>query len=60
MSNPEIIVLNGAQIARRSNRILQVADMELQNSEDASFVGRVNSATECLKSSELIIESVCN
>jgi hypothetical protein len=32
--------------------VLQVAEMEAQNSEDPSFVDRVNKASENLKASE--------
>ncbi|XP_070200658.1 vinculin-like isoform X5 [Littorina saxatilis] len=45
-----LIVANATSIARRANRVLQVADMEAQNSEDPLFVDRVNQASEDLKS----------
>ena len=47
-----LIVANASNIARRANRVLQVAEMEAQNSEDPMFVDRVNEASENLKSSE--------
>ncbi|XP_025087818.1 vinculin-like isoform X9 [Pomacea canaliculata] len=46
-----LIVTNASSIARRANRVLQVAEMEAQNSEDPLFVDRVNEASENLKSS---------
>ncbi|KAL8579165.1 hypothetical protein ACOMHN_010749 [Nucella lapillus] len=45
-----LIVANASNIARRANRVLQVADMEAQNSEDPLFVDRVNEASDNLKS----------
>ncbi|XP_055899269.1 vinculin-like isoform X3 [Biomphalaria glabrata] len=42
------IVTHASNIARRADRVLQVADMEAQNSEDPSFVERVNHASEIL------------
>lgn len=47
-----LIVTNASNIARRANRVLQVAEMEAQNSEDPLFVDRVNEAAENLKSSQ--------
>ena len=47
-----LIVANASNIARRANRVLQVAEMEAQNSEDPLFVDRVNEASENLKSSK--------
>lgn len=44
-----LIVANASNIARRANRVLQVAEMEAQNSEDPLFVDRVNEASENLK-----------
>ncbi|XP_076450560.1 vinculin-like isoform X11 [Babylonia areolata] len=45
-----LIVANASNIARRANRVLQVAEMEAQNSEDPLFVDRVNEASQNLKS----------
>ncbi|KAH9513752.1 hypothetical protein Btru_042006, partial [Bulinus truncatus] len=42
------IVTHASNIARRADRVLQVADMEAQNSEDPTFVDRVNHASEIL------------
>lgn len=39
-----------ANIAHRAGRVLQVAEMESQNSEDPNFVDRVNQASEVLNS----------
>ncbi len=47
------IVANASNIARRANRVLQVAHNEVDNSEDAAFVDRVNNASENLKASML-------
>ncbi|XP_071116141.1 vinculin-like isoform X3 [Haliotis cracherodii] len=44
-----LIVANASNIARRANRVLQVAHNEVDNSEDPAFVDRVNSASENLK-----------
>lgn len=43
------IVENAASIARRSNRILQVAQQEVDNSEDPSFQQQVTVASNNLK-----------
>lgn len=43
------IVTNASNIARRANRVLQVAQQEAENSEDAAFVDNVNQASEQLK-----------
>ncbi|CAI9726137.1 vinculin isoform X8 [Octopus vulgaris] len=48
--NPPIIVTNASNIARRANRVLQVAQQEAENSEDPQFVEKVNSASDVLKS----------
>lgn len=44
-----LIVANASNIARRANRVLQVAEMEAQNSEDPLFVDRVNEASADLR-----------
>ena len=46
------IVTNASNIARRANRVLQVAQQEAENSEDAQFVDNVNHASETLKNSK--------
>ncbi|XP_064603659.1 vinculin-like isoform X6 [Liolophura sinensis] len=50
-NNSPKIVTNASSIARRANRVLQVAQQEAENSEDPSFVQRVNQASDGLKSS---------
>lgn len=50
------IVTNASNIARRANRVLQVAQSEAENSEDPAFVDNVNRASEQLRSSELQIK----
>ncbi|KAL3841953.1 hypothetical protein ACJMK2_020030 [Sinanodonta woodiana] len=47
--DPPKIVTNASSIARRANRVLQVAQQEAENSEDHVFVERVNEASENLK-----------
>lgn len=49
MGDSPLIVANASNIARRANRVLQVAEMEAQNSEDPLFVDRVNEASDNLK-----------
>ncbi|XP_060566166.1 vinculin-like isoform X5 [Ruditapes philippinarum] len=44
------IVTNASNIARRANRVLQVAQQEAENSEDPKFVDNVNRASEQLRS----------
>ncbi|XP_045177283.1 vinculin-like isoform X2 [Mercenaria mercenaria] len=44
------IVTNASNIARRANRVLQVAQSEAENSEDPAFVDNVNQASEQLRS----------
>lgn len=51
------IVTNASNIARRANRVLQVAQQEAENSEDPAFVDNVNRASEQLRSSEWKMES---
>ncbi|XP_033751421.1 vinculin-like isoform X10 [Pecten maximus] len=49
-NDPAKMVTNGSNIARRANRVLQVAHTEAENSEDPQFVDQVNHAAENLKS----------
>lgn len=42
------IVQGASNIARRANRVIQVAEMEAQNSEDAAFVDNLNRAKDKL------------
>ena len=49
------IVLNASNIARRANRVLQVAQQEAENSEDPAFVDGVNRASEQLRSSRFTL-----
>ena len=46
------IVNNTSSIARRANRVLQVAQQEADNSEDPKFVDRVNSSIRQLRASK--------
>lgn len=48
-NNKQAIVLNALNIARRTNRIIQVASQEAENSEEISFVNNVNLANDELK-----------
>ncbi|XP_035828646.1 vinculin [Aplysia californica] len=48
--NSPQIATGASNIARRADRVLQVAEMEAQNSEDPNFVDRVNQASEILSS----------
>ena len=50
--NSPKIVQNASNIARRANRILQVAQNEAENSEDPMFVDQVNRSAENLKQSK--------
>ena len=52
------IVTNASNIARRANRVLQVAQQEAENSEDAQFVDNVNHASEQLKNSKYLNHNV--
>ena len=53
-ADQQSIVDNAASIARRSNRILQVAQQEVDNSEDPVFQQDVTDATNNLKAGKLI------
>ena len=46
------VVGNTSSIARRANRVLQVAQQEADNSEDPKFVDRVNDSIRQLRASE--------
>ena len=54
------IVTNASNIARRANRVLQVAQQEAENSEDPAFVDNVNRASEQLRTSKLMITDMLN
>jgi hypothetical protein len=43
------IVTNASNIARRANRIFQVATQEIENSEDTEYVQHITSASDALK-----------
>lgn len=45
------VVNHTSSIARRANRVLQVAQQEAENSEDPQFVDRVNEASRQLRNS---------
>ena len=48
-NNKQAIVLNALNIAKRTNRIIQVATQEAENSEETSFVTNVLQSNEELK-----------
>lgn len=48
-NNNSGIITNALNIARRSNRIIQVATQEAENSEDSGYVDRIILANETLK-----------
>ena len=50
--DPAGIVNNTSSIARRANRVLQVAQQEADNSEDPKFVDQVNQSIRQLRASE--------
>ncbi|XP_076677173.1 vinculin isoform X4 [Andrena cerasifolii] len=50
-SHPQKMVDNTAAIARLANRVILVAKQESDNSEDPSFIQRVNLATDILQGS---------
>ena len=52
VGNSAEIAGGASSIARRADRVLQVAEMEAQNSEDPKFVDNVNRAAERLSHSE--------
>ena len=51
-NDPPGIVNNTSNIARRANRVLQVAQQEADNSEDPQFVDRVNNSIRQLRDSK--------
>ena len=51
-TDPPGVVYNTSNIARRANRVLQVAQQEADNSEDPHFVDRVNTTIKQLRSSK--------
>lgn len=53
-NEPQQIVDNTSQIARFGNRVLMTAKNEADNSEEPSFVHRVNSAAQQLHSGSFI------
>jgi hypothetical protein len=58
-NNNTAIVLNALNIARRSNRIIQVATQEAENSEDNAYVDRILGSNELLKQGiSLIFNSI--
>ncbi|XP_076394839.1 vinculin isoform X9 [Megachile rotundata] len=50
-SHPQKMVDNTAAIARLANRVILVAKQESDNSEDPTFIQRVNQATDILQNS---------
>lgn len=55
--DPYGIINNTSNIARRANRILQVAQTEADNSEEPHYVDRVNSSITVLTRSEMMMSS---
>jgi hypothetical protein len=47
--NNACIIANALNIAKRSNRIIQIANQESDNSEDTEYVSRIMSANDLLK-----------
>ena len=58
--NPQNIVLGARNMARRADRVIQVAGQEAENSEDPKFVNDVRAAVEQVKSSKFHIEFFLN
>ena len=56
--NPSGIVAGAGNIARRADRVIQVANQEADNSEDPQFVHNVKAATEKVKMSEYTLGGV--
>lgn len=57
-NQPQKMVDNTSSIARLANRVLMVAKQEADNSEDPSFIARVNAAANALERSESEVHSV--
>ncbi|XP_078333943.1 vinculin-like isoform X15 [Crassostrea virginica] len=58
MKDPPRIGAHASNIARRANRVLQVAQQEAENSEDPKYVDHVNEAASNLRSNLGFIESI--
>ena len=54
MKDPPRIGAHASNIARRANRVLQVAQQEAENSEDPKYVDHVNEAASNLRSSKVL------
>ena len=54
MKDPPQIGAHASNIARRANRVLQVAQQEAENSEDPKYVDHVNEAASNLRSSKVL------
>ena len=52
MKDPPRIGAHASNIARRANRVLQVAQQEAENSEDPKYVDHVNQAASNLRASK--------
>lgn len=50
--DPQGVVANTSNIARRANRVLQVVQHEADNNEDPKFIDRVNSSIQQLRASK--------
>lgn len=51
--DPPKIVSGAANIARRADRVLQMAEMEVQNSDDPTFVSHVSQASVILSAGKI-------
>uniref|UniRef100_A0A8W8N0K0 Vinculin n=1 Tax=Magallana gigas TaxID=29159 RepID=A0A8W8N0K0_MAGGI len=58
MKDPPRIGAHASNIARRANRVLQVAQQEAENSEDPKYVDHVNQAASNLRSNLGVVESI--
>lgn len=47
--NPLEIITNASNIARRANRVIQIAQQEIDNSEDSQYVNQLKQSSEELK-----------
>ncbi|XP_052711251.1 vinculin-like isoform X9 [Crassostrea angulata] len=58
MKDPPRIGAHASNIARRANRVLQVAQQEAENSEDPKYVDHVNQAASNLRANLGVVESI--
>lgn len=50
--DPAGVVANTSNIARRANRVLQVAQQDVDNNEDSAFIDRVSDSIRQLRNSK--------